>query len=144
MARWGEGSIAGNDLEDTNNVPLRIDVVDGEAFKSTAVASSVSALDQSVHTQIAAVSVAGIHFGVKFYQMPLALLEAIVADGEEANLAGDSFEVTLADDDGVDDIAVMAVFDYQALNGKAYTRGTFSNGYVRDVTMRFVSTGPQT
>ena len=58
-------------------------------------------------------------------------------------LAGNSFEVSLSDADGIDEIAVMAVIDYAALSGKAYTRGSFSSGYVRDVTFRFISIGPQ-
>ncbi len=45
--------------------------------------------------------------------------------------------------DEVDEIAVMAVIDYAATAGKAYTRGTFSSGYVRDVTLRFIATRPQ-
>lgn len=144
MSRFAEGSIAGVDLEDTNSLPLRVDVLDGEAFKSTAIASSVSALDLTVHTQIMAMTSAGVRFGVKLYQCPLSVIEDIVAAMEEAMLAGDSFEVNLADDDGVDGIAVTAVIDYAALNGKAYTRGNFSGAYVRDVTFRFVATGPQT
>lgn len=143
MARFAEGSIAGFDLEDTNGLPLRVDVVDGEGFKSGAIASSVSALDLTVHTQVMATAAASIHFGVKLYQAPIAKLNAIVAGMEAAMLAGNSFAVTLADDDGVDDFAVMAVIDYAALNGKAYTRGSFSSAYVRDVVFRFISTGPQ-
>jgi hypothetical protein len=86
---------------------------------------------------------AGVRFGVKLYQVPIALLDSIVSAMETAMLAGNSFAVTLSDDDEVDDIAVMAVIDYAGLSGKPYTRGTFSGGYVRDVTLRFISTGPQ-
>lgn len=144
MSRYAEGSIAGVALEDTNDVPLRIDVLDGESLRGTAIASVVTALDSSVHAQVADTSdLSGLRFGARIYQLPVAVLNALVIAMESALLAGESFAVTLADDDGVDDIAVLAVIDYAALNGKAYTRGTFSGAYVRDVTFRFVSTGPQ-
>lgn len=143
MSRFAEGSIAGIALVDTGGLPIRIDVLDGEALKGTAAATSVSALDNTVHTQMMLSGEKSVHFGAKFYQMPLSLLNALVLAMEDAMLLGNAFAVTLGDDDGVDDIAVMAVLDYQAQGGKAYTRGTFSSGYVRDITIRFVSTGPQ-
>lgn len=142
MSRYATGTIAAVTLLDTNGLALRIDVLDGEALKGTAVASSVSALDHSVHTQILATTKKGIHFGCKFYQIPIAKLAAILAAMESAMLAGNSFAVSLSDSDGVDTIAVMAVVDYAALGGKAYTRGGFSGVYIRDVTLRFISTGP--
>jgi hypothetical protein len=143
MSRYADGSIAELDLVDTNSLPLCIDVLDGEALKGGAIASSVVALDQTVHTQILPTAQAGLHFGAKLYQAPISLLNDIVEAMEAAMLAGDSFEVSLSDTDGVDEIAVMAVIDYAALSGRAYTRGTFSGAYVRDVTFRFISTGPQ-
>lgn len=142
MARFSEGTIAEIALEDTNTLPLRIDVLDAEAFRGSMVASQIVALDLTVHTQVLPTVMSGIKFGVKFYQMPVALLSALVTAMETAMLAGESFEVTLADDDGVDQIAVMAQLDYAALGGRPYTRGTFSGFYVRDITMRFISTGP--
>lgn len=141
MSRFAEGTIAAVSLVDTNSLPLRIDVLDGEQLKGTAIASHVTALDHTVHTQVMATTLSGIHFGCKFYQMPIALLESVLEAMETAMLAGDSFEVSLSDDDGIDTIAVMAVIDYAALGGKAYTRGGFSGVYVRDVTMRFIATG---
>lgn len=142
MARFAEGSIAGIDLEDTNTLPLRVDVLDGEQLKGNAAATNVTALDLTVHSQVLDTSAkAGIHFGVKLYQIPISVLDAILAAMETAILAGNTFEVLLADDDGVDSISVDAVIDYQALNGKPYTRGNFAGVYVRDVTLRFISTG---
>lgn len=142
MSRYASGTIAEVSLVD-GALPIRIDVLDAEALKGTAIASSVVALDLSVHTQVLPTALSGIKFGCKFYQIPISVLDAVLVAMETAMLAGNSFEVSLSDADGIDEIAVMAQVDYQALNGKAYTRGGFSGAYVRDVVMRFVSTGAQ-
>lgn len=139
MSRYAEGSIAGVDLVDTNNIGLRVDLLDGEGLRSTIVSSAVLALDNTVHVQTMATALSGVHFGVRLAQCPVSVRDAIIEAMETAMAAGTPFEVTLADSDGVDDIAVMAVTDDAQ---KRYSRGSFSGGYVRDVVFRFIATGP--
>lgn len=142
--RYAQSTIAGVALQGPGGVNCRVDVVDGEGLKATLTGRSVVALDFSVHTQLSARTSAGVAFGLRVPWMPVALLNSVVAAMETAMLAGTSFVVTAADSLGapfVDDISVSAVPDFQSTAGKYFTRGEMSNGFVKDVTFRFISTG---
>lgn len=142
--RWSVGSIADVALTDSGSRNMRVDVLDGENLKVTMAASSVLALDFTVHTQVAVNSQRGIHFGVHVALLPLDVYNDIVDAMEAAMLAASDFNVVLADADNTDkadDINIGCVVDFQANNGKICTRGVLSNKFVKDVVFRFISTG---
>jgi hypothetical protein len=140
--RWASGSVAGVALTDAGGRDLRTDVVDGEPFHETLIGNATEALDLTVHTQLLARSKSGVHFGVRIAQMPASKWTAIVTAIEAAIGAGNPFPVVLSDTGVADNISVKCVPDYAALNGKLLARGRISAGYVHDVQMRFISTGP--
>lgn len=140
--RWASGSIAGVTLVDEGGRDLRVDLVDVEPLHETLAGNALEALDLTVHVQLLARNKAGVHFGVTIPQMPAAKWTALVTAIEAALLAGNPFPVILADSGGVDDIDVLAVPDYQANKGAFLTRGGMAAGYIKNVVMRFVSTGP--
>lgn len=119
----------------------RIDVIGGEAFANTLVGDSVEALDLTVHTQLLARTGSGVHFGAHVAQLPVSKVMAIVAAMQAAIAAGNSFNVTLADSAGVDDINVSCVPDFAALSGSFYKRGGMSAGYMKDVIFQFIAVG---
>ena len=140
--RWAVGSIAGVDLEDAGGRPARVDVLDGESLNTIFSSSTVLALDFTVHTQVAANNLRGIHFGVHIAQLPIAAYQAIILAIETAMLDGEAFPVILADADGgdeADDINIDVVPDFQANGGKIAQRGALVNTYVKDVVFRFIS-----
>lgn len=142
--RWGVGSIADIDLKDAGGRFMRVDVIDGENLKVSVVASSVVALDFTVHSQVAANSLKGIRFGIHIALLAIDTYNDIVDAIEAAMLAAEDFNVVVADADNtdkVDDINVGCVVDYQASSGKICQRGALSNKYVKDVVFRFISTG---
>ncbi len=138
-SRWAHITIGSIALQDLSGRWCRAEFLDAEALKGTVVASSVVALDATVHTQWTERGAAGVRFGVQVAQLHVSLLDAIVAALESAVKNGESIPVTGSDAEGIDDVAVRATVEYQ--NGKPYTRGQFSGHYVRDITFRFISIG---
>lgn len=140
--RWASGTVAGVTLQDSGGRDLRVDVLDAEALKGSLVGSSVFALDLTVHSQILSRVSMGVKFGVHMVQVPVDKLSAIVAAMEQALAASETFPVVLSDAAGTDDIDVACVLDFEAAAGKPYQRGAIAAGYVKDVVIRFISTGP--
>lgn len=136
--RWAAGSIAGVDVEDLGGRPCRIDVLDGESLRGAMVGDSILALDLTVHTQILNRSGVGVHFGLQIAQVPVGVLDDIIAAIDTAVGTSDSFIVTMSDSAGVDDIDVFCVPDFAATDGKIYQRGGMAGGYVKDVILRFI------
>lgn len=140
--RWASGSVAGVALTDSGGRDLRTDVLDGEPFHETLVGNTTEALDLTIHTQLLLRDKKGVHFGIRVAQMPTAKWSSIVAAIEAAVGIGNPFPVVLSDTGVVDNISVKCVPDYGALDGRLVRRGKIAAGYVFDVVMRFVSTGP--
>lgn len=140
--RWASGSIAGVALTDSGGRDLRTDVVDGEPLNSTLSGSNVTALDLTVHTQLISRLKKGVRFGVRIAQIPRTKLTSVVTAMEAALAGSTTFPVILSDTAGTDNISVKAVLDFEATGGKPYQRGAIAAGYVKDVVIRFISTGP--
>ncbi|MET0646970.1 MAG: hypothetical protein ABW208_10145 [Pyrinomonadaceae bacterium] len=144
--RYAIASIAGVALEDEFGRQAKVDVVDGEALKTTLVGRTVVALDFTTHTLLAERGPQGVHFGLHPEWLPIGLLNEIVAAMEAALEAGEDFPVVASDSLGspkLDDISVLAVPDFRALgDGKYFTRAQLSNDFARDILFRFISTGP--
>ncbi len=141
MSRFAQVTIAAVELKDLSGLWVRADFIDAEALRGDTAAASQIALDHTVHTQWSARGKAGVRFGVRVAQLPVSKLDAVVEAIEAAIQNGEGFAVTGSDMNEVDLIDVLAMRDDQALGGKPYTRGSFSSGYVSDVTFRFISTG---
>jgi hypothetical protein len=142
--RYVQGSIAGVEILGPANRPSRIETVDAEGLSGTLTGTSAQALNFTVHTQLSARGVKGVHFGVRVSFLLISKLKAITAAIEDALGSGSDFAVSMADAgsgvDKADDFNVRCVPDFQSLGGKLYTRGALSGDYVRDVTFRFIST----
>lgn len=139
--RWASGSVAGVALTDSGGRDLRTDVIDAEGLHETLVGNSLESLDLTVHTQLLTRNKKGVHFGIRVAQMPVAKWSAIVTAIEAAIGAGNPFPVILTDTGVVDNISVKCVPDYAANGGSLVKRGGMAAGYVKDVVMRFISTG---
>ena len=145
MARYAEGSIAGEDILGPGGAASRIETVDAEGLKGSFTGTSQVALDNTVHTQLTQRGVKGVRWGVRVAFMLISNLNAIVAAMETALSEGDDFAVEMADAGGAlskaDSINVRCVPDFAALGGRPYTRGALSGDYVKDIVFRFVTTG---
>lgn len=143
--RYAVASIAGVSLEDAHGRKARVDVVDGEAHKTSLTGRSVIALDFTVHTILGERGPQAVNFGLHPEWLPIPLLNQVVAAMEAALVGGEDFVVTASDslgDPKLDDISVTAVPDFRAMGGKYFTRAQLSNEFVRDILFRLISTGP--
>jgi len=140
--RWASGSIADIPVQDSGGRDCRVDLLDAEALSQTLVGNAEVSLDLTVHTQLLARDVRGIRFGVHVAQVPVQFRDDVVASIEGYLAAGQPFPVTLADSAGADSLDVLAVPDWEASGGSLYKRGAIAAGYIKDLVMRFVATGP--
>lgn len=142
--RFSIASIAGVDLTDLADRDARVILLDAEGLKSSLTGASKQALDFTLHTQLSARAMKGVHFGARAAQLPVERLNAIVA-AMEAAMDGDGFfEVVAVDESGtgaavVDDISADVVPDYAAMGGAIFRRGELSNLYAKDLLFRFIT-----
>jgi hypothetical protein len=94
---YGQGSIAGVDLEDSSGTPCKVLLVDAANFKATFVSSTTFAADGTPFTQVLEIAT-GQGFGVRVEYIPPDVLNDIVEAVNAAMLGSGSFNVTLADD----------------------------------------------
>ena len=133
MARWATLiEVAGNSF-----TGCRGEIVDGQGFLSAYAGSVDWANDAKPHTQVFNRGVKGIPFGIQMVSSEQTLLLATIDDVRTAQAANATFRVKL--NDSIYTIDVQAVPDYSA---GWITHGKHSEGWVENVLMRFISTGP--
>jgi hypothetical protein len=118
-------------------VPCRCRVEGQEAFASSYVISTQTALDFSVHSQVSNRDVKGIEFALILEYCPESLLTSIIAILDACLSGGSSVRAQ---------IQHLQTFDVQAVpltqGGRLYTFESRSGGIARIVRLRFISTGP--
>jgi hypothetical protein len=139
--RWASGSIAGVALVDGGGRDCRIDVGGAEALRSRYTGKASVDLNFGLHLQLADVARRDVRLQVKIAQLLIAKRDSIITAIEAAVAAGNTFNVTLGDANGVDAINDFCLPDYEAAGGRLFTRGGFSGGYIKDCVFNFVTTG---
>jgi hypothetical protein len=136
-------TIAGVALVDEGGRNVRCELVDAEGLKSTRAISHVQALDFSVQSQISNRAALGIHFGVRVPQIPISVLNSVVAAINTAVNALNTFPVVAADEFSspalMDNVSAQCMPDTSQMGDKLFTHGPLSNKYVKDVTFRLIT-----
>lgn len=138
--RWASGFIAGVAVVDAGNRPCRMDVEDGAGLRGAMVGETILALDLTAHTQVINRAKIGVRFGLKIEQLPVSVLDDIVAAMDAAVAASTDFIVDVSDSAGADVINMRCLPDFPANGGGYYQRESIAGGFVKGVAMRFVVT----
>lgn len=136
--RYATGEIAGNELTHNAN-PLRVIILDGDAFSSEWRGTDKVSPDGTVHAKISKTRKKARRFGALMEQCPVGLLAQIRADINAALDAGETFRVQLSDE--VNTIDVQALPDFKVEKWLSHDEAGSFGGYAKAVTLRFVATG---
>lgn len=117
-------------------VPAKSFIEDGTRFGAV-VGSHQAALDGTVYAQVAAQAGRGVSFGVRCDYLGADVAESVREAVTDAFAAGDGIRVTASD--VFVNLDVYAIPDFS--NGSWITYGSYSGGIMKDVRMRFISTG---
>lgn len=97
MSAWLEGSIGGVTLLVGGSDPCRASMLDGARLKTARFAHLTSAADGTPYVQGMNTAGKNLAFGVHFHNVPLSVLDAVIAAVNTATDGSTSFNVTLAD-----------------------------------------------
>lgn len=137
MSAYAEGSIAGVNITNAGRA-CKVVIQDGDEFFSEFVGSVRRAADRTPYVQLLNPGTKGAQFGVLIEYMPMSVFASIKSAIDAALAAQSPFNVTLSDD--VHSINVSVMPDYSAGQFPTYPAGRLNGFYLKDVTMRFIST----
>lgn len=119
-----------------DGIPAKCFIEDGSRFGDV-TGSHQTALDGTVYAQVAAQAGRGVSFGVRCEYLGVEVAHAIRDAVVDAFAAGERIRVTASD--VFVNLDVYAIPDFT--NGAWITYGSYSGGIMKDVRMRFISTG---
>lgn len=134
---YAQGSIAGVALEDANNTPCKVLIIDAANLKPQVIGSTQYAADGTGYTQFLEVT-AGAQFGVRLEFVPPTVLNDVIDAINAALASGGTFNVTLDDDINSINADVTVDFSRQWVS---YPAQRTHPDVVKEAEFRFVIVG---
>lgn len=132
---YAQGEICGVALEDANNTPCKVLLLDAANLKPAVIGQTTHAADGTAYHQILEVT-AGAQFGVKVEFVPPDVLNNIIDAINAALIGGGTFNVTLEDDINSINQDVTVDFSRQWVS---YPAQRTHPDVVKDVEFRFLT-----